>query len=629
MTLVQSGTTDSEYIRTMQTEEHCKMRIDDPEIKDKSVTIDLPAGNQVSQTIDLTDRTIDWAESDTWTSSVSRLPDSTNDRLNVYVYPSPQSRNIAGVSVSAAFQYAIPYSKIMQVKQSVLNTYGSGTPDAMFYYNDIPADDMQNLLYLGLNCRDASIVFDHALVQQVRDDVVVATYEVPHGGASATIGLRAAPNGHTTITDKTRQTLMLSFSETTEEMTLFGPGESGTNVNDIAVCFQYRSSLDGDGSGRRLPDRKSPFVYLTDVGINKISPGMMAEIPFNVPFVSEITGYSIVSFGSITAGVNGAVMMDYSYSDTTTASDGTVSTVGDTRRGAYSMTDTYRVGNAISAHPVTWDDISGSSTALPPIDLTFTTAPADKGVDSGTTVPVTLTFHYVNDRGANAMMQYKNAQTYIQYVILPSKDGQSYVRSEDKQFATGSEAHLALLLPDCKELRSIDVQPLDPEGTETWNIEQISWSTPPGGAPLSRKVDRSFGTDGGTISLRNVQMRTDIFNDSVYAGFSTMNAPKGVMTEGGKSVALQVHIENGSGFDYLAEWIVNDIPSDVTADLCTSITDGIVFSTMTNDDVTPYVYRITISAKDDPNVQNIVTVPPKSAVADHHPGRRQRRQQQR
>jgi len=296
---------------------------------------------------------------------------------------------------------------------------------------------------------------------------------------------------------------------------------------------------------------------------------------------------------------------------------GAVSTVGDTRAGAYSMTDSYRIVNAISTHAVTWDDISGASTSLTPVELIVKTADADEAAESGVDVPVTITFHYTNNSNANVRLAFTNAQTYIQYTMLPDETGLTYVRSQDKQFTTGSEAHLRMFLPDCRELRSIEIQPIDPKGLATWKIDQISWSLDPGTAPQSRMVGRIFDSDGGTISVRNVQMTTNIFNGSEYAGFATMNAPKGIMTEGGTSVALQVRIENGEGFDYKAEWLVNDLPMDVTEQLCGSIENGFVFSPMTNESTAPEVYRLTISARDNPAVQNIVnvTVPAKSATS--------------
>ena len=137
--------------------------------------------------------------------------------------------------------------------------------------------------------------------------------------------------------------MQLSFGERTEEMTLFGPGDTGTNVNDIAICFKYKSTLD-IGYGAAQPQYYSPYVYLTDVGIDKISPGMMAEIPFDIPYVSEITGYRIVCFGNITADVKGAVISNYSYRKPENAD---AATSGDVLENTYSMSDAYMLGNII------------------------------------------------------------------------------------------------------------------------------------------------------------------------------------------------------------------------------------------------------------------------------------------
>ncbi len=619
VSIIQSGTSDSEYYRSMDVAEQCRMKTEDNGFKENDITINLPTGNEVAQTIELTGESIAWSDNSSWTSAVSRTPDSTNDTLNVYVYPIANSRNIDGVTVSAAFQYACDYSKVMQVKQNELNIWGSGTKNAMFYYTGIPAAGMSGLNYLGLSCRNSRIVFDRALVQQVRDGVIVATYDVPLNSSSAVLGLRATPNGSTRIFDKTKQTMLLSFGEATEEMSLFGPGESFTNVNDIAISFDYKSSLNDGLSQARSPVYHSPYVYLTDVGINKISPGMMAEIPFDVPYVAEITGYNIVSFGNITANVNGAVMYNYSYSDKTTdETTGVSTTVGDTRIGAYSMKDSYVLNNQITPHASSWDDIKGASGALTPIDLTIKTADADDAVESGIEVPVTITFNYINHSKSNVALPFRNSQTYIQYVMLPDTETQTYVRSEDKRFATGSEAHLRMFLPDCQELYNIEIQPVDPDGTATWKIGEIAWSMDYGTAPQTRKVDRVFDSEGGKISVRNVKMTSDVYNDGTYEGFVTMNTPKGIMVEGGKTVGIRVRIENGEGFDCKAEYIVNDLPTDVTKKLCVVSGDTISFTPLTNESTVPEVYTLTISSEDNPAVQNVIniTVPAKNAASN-------------
>ena len=132
------------------------------------------------------------------------------------------------------------------------------------------------------------------------------------GHGSALAGLSATPSKSVTVYDKKRQKMLLSFAPDTKESTLFGSSEGNMSIRDIAISFRYKSSLD-KGIGSRRPEYYSPYVYLTEVGIDRIGPGLMAEIPFEIPYVDEITGYRIVDYGDIDAKIDSAMIMNYSY----------------------------------------------------------------------------------------------------------------------------------------------------------------------------------------------------------------------------------------------------------------------------------------------------------------------------
>ena len=593
VTLEQSGTNDSDYYREMDTSPLCQMVQNSTTNQEQSVMMTLPFGQRVPQKFDLTEAVITYEERSSWTSAVTRLPDSTNDTLNIYLHPTSTSRDIAGAEVSIAVQYAIPFSKVMQVKQGALLTYGSGTPDAMFYFLGLSAPNMQTLNYLGVTCRNSRIAFDYALVTQIRDNVVVATYDIPLNNSSATLGLRAAPSSSTRVFDRKKQVMQLSFGERTEEMTLFGPGDNGTNVNDIAVCFKYKSILD-IGYGAVQPQYYSPYVYLTDVGIDKISPGMMAEIPFDIPYVSEITGYRIVSFGNITADVKGAVISNYSYRAKPENADS--STGGDVLEHTYSMADVFLLANMITEHPVTYTDTVGGIGALTPLELTFKTAKAGTAQESGTDTPVAMVIDYVH-----------TTNTAPDTYAIP--DLRLLIQGDDKTFATDSERTIRLFLYDCAEITALQIQPLDETGLASWTIESINGSLLQGSKskPISREVNQTFDVNGGTISMRTVQLRTEIWSGTTYEGAVTGNS-KGIMAQGGIPVSVTVNVINGEGFDYLVEWIVNDVPADVTQKRCTAIENGFVFTPLTNESSVPELYRITITSQDNPNIKNEITV---------------------
>ena len=573
---------NGQLYRNMVVEEHCKMVS-----KSEWPKMTIPQGLPQELTIDLTETEIDWIEGTAWISAITRLPESTNDTLNLYVYPTSGSRNIAGINVGAALQYTIPNSKLMQVSQSTLNISGSGTSDAMFFYSGLPASNMQNLSELRLQCRDAGIGFDHAIVQQVRDNVVVGTYYISLGSQSAVLGLRASPSTNMINKNPTRQELMLSFDESTTEMSLFN---SGSDVNDIAVAIKYRSSIDG------YSEYYSPYVYLTDVGINKIMPGMMATVPFDMHYVDEVLGYRIASFGNISAGVNAAQLQNYSYSKIeSNYRTGEETRLGEKYEKLYSFNNAYKVSNSVRDVAMTDVGCTGSE-AVNLLDITFTTAEAVAGAESGTDSPVEMTIYYQNSSGADRAMAFADIRTYIQ--------------GEDKRFVTGEAANIRLFLPDCDKLTSIRIRPYNETGDASWTVEKISGSIGVDNDKRRARVDRLVGTEflqsknGDEISLKSVSMLT-------YVGYHNTvdwvgNHKEGYTIEEGESATFTVMVSGG--FTAKAEWLVNGERSDATSRVLFAKTEnGVSFIAPTNEGSSPLTYIVTIAAVENPSVKDVIT----------------------
>ncbi|MBQ8108487.1 MAG: hypothetical protein IJ129_07080 [Ruminococcus sp.] len=134
-----------EYYRSMQTEPYCSA------VSDKANnTLLLPAGMTETLTLELSDNEVTWAEDKSWAASVTSLPDTMNDTMNIYIYPDPDMPDIEGAVVKVAAMYTVPFSKMEQKREAAMRTYGSGTKDAVFYAEGIKADGMKNLNLLGL-----------------------------------------------------------------------------------------------------------------------------------------------------------------------------------------------------------------------------------------------------------------------------------------------------------------------------------------------------------------------------------------------------------------------------------------------------------------------------------------------
>ncbi len=579
-------TSNAEYIRSMKTRLLCE-RV--PKNGRDYEDLTLLPGDMQKATIYFDEHTVTWADNSAWTSSVSKLPETTNDELNVFLFPSARSQDIDDVSVSLAMQYTIANSRIMQIKQDEMNISGSGTADAMFYFTGLSAAGMKNLSSMSIQCKSSTTAFDHAIVQQVREGVVIMTYTLLFDGATATLGLKAQPIPSTRIYDHKKQTLMVSFGTSTREMALFGLSDDNLNPNDVAVCLKYRSTLDEDG------DYYSPYVYLTDAGINKIYPGMMAEIPFEVPYLAEITGYRIVSFGNVKANVESAFALNYSYAE------GDANTVK--LEECYSFTDSFDTTNKIRELKAA-KGMTGEDTVIP-LDLYITTAEATEANESGINVPVAVEINYLDSKSADQTMSIKDIRQYIQYEPEPGDESKWQLNNDGErtQFKTGERAHIRLFVRDCTELTSINIKPS--EGI--WKIDKIE-AYKLEEELVNRKVDMEFNEKGATITLKKVTLTTSVTVDENYKGI-VENHEKNIKVDGGKIVSGTVLISNSEeGFDIRVDMLANDILTDITDEVASAKEETFAVTIPENVGTVAETYTITIWSVDNPTIKDVINV---------------------
>lgn len=595
-----SLTQDKEYYRKMETAELCMMELEDSTAK--YVQLILPSGMSEPITIPVSYNELPQLTSGGWTPAVTKYPEITKDSVNIYVYPARQSRNIASVAVSAAMQYNLPFSKVMQIKQSPLNTYGSGTEDAVFYYLGLSADNMQSAKKLSLSCRNSSILFDHAIIQQVRDSVVVNTYTMALGHGSAIAGLSAVPAKSMTVYDKKRQKMLLSFAPSTKESTLFGSSEGNTSIRDIAISFRYRSSLD-KGMGSKRPEYYSPYVYLTEVGIGRIGPGLMAEIPFEIPYVDEITGYRIVDYGDIDAKIDSAMIMNYSYEKKEKDSDGNYTYVGSELLNSYSFHDPYTLSNTLSNHNRVTNKTTGSG-SLNEIDLIFTT-------------DLEKTGNLPSDTEVVMILNYKSGTASKSKIIL---DARKYIQSKEQQFVTYTEpddtgqrklisnsARMRLFLPECDELLSVDIRLADETNISKWNVKTLEGTTNNGQVELMKKNDLVFTSTRQTVNFEKVTLRTYISSAENRQRLVT-NHEASLVVEGESDVVGIVMLGNNEKFGVTIKWLVDGIYTEVPTEYYYTTNNGFRFVPPTNKNSDPQNYIITVYSKKNTSVCDVITI---------------------
>jgi len=579
-------TSDNEYYRDLTTQPLCRMASD----KEK-VSMLLPAGEMQTMTVEFTENQLVWSEEESWVSPVTRLPESTEDTLNIYVYPSEHSRQIEGNNVDFAVQYAMPFTNPQQSK-GALRPIESGKDTACLVATGVRASGMATLNSLTLRCMNPSMAFDRAIVQQVREGVIVSTYYINFNNSSGILGVTAKPSNIASASEPREQIMYISLGTDTAVTTLFA------EQNDIAVSFKYRTSLDLGAT-----EYYSPYVYLTDVGIGKIYPGLMLEVPFNIPYVTDITGYRIVSFGGVQATVEGVLFTNSSYSSKTTDEVTKETITNDlTRLGVYSSAEITEgnilvpvtVGNTIIEKRVTAPSMTTAG-AINPLDITFTTAEALATGESGTNAPVRTVFNYIDQAGA--------ARSRV------VADIRQYMQRAERSFMTGTDARIRLFLPECMELLSIDIQPYDDSGTANWTISSISGSLALGEKLFNRMVNQQFTqVASGSIYIKEIALTT-YYSLNGNASQLVTNHQAGLGVNSGERLNVSVVVADGSGFTVKIYWKVNDELTEITGSLLKDLTaTGFYLFAPETNATTPQTYIIEIASKANPSVKDVINM---------------------
>ncbi|MCR5707288.1 MAG: RICIN domain-containing protein [Ruminococcus sp.] len=537
---------NGEYYRTMETRGFCENRKER-----KREELFLPAGTTQSLKLNFNENIIDWINYKTELSSVSRLPDSTNDELNIYIYPEdPERLNITNSAVKTAVQYTVPYSQVMQAKQSTLSVANSGTADAVFYTKGMSVPSMNNLVKMGIQCRDQYVLFDYAIVEQVRDGVVINTYHFKFHGESGLLGITKTPDDYTTVYEPMQQVVSLSLSEDSTEAALFATTDTNSKTSNIAIAMRYTSTLDPGNT-----EYYSPYIYLTDIGINKIYPGMMIDVPFDIPYVKDIKGYKIASFGNnVNAKVKGSMAVNYRNSS---ANDASGTMIG----GVYSSNGSFDIKNALMEYDLAAGTTGEGSVA--PLSIRFKTAKAMKGVESGTTTPVRATIYYTDQMGAAQTYQISDLRRFIQLTdtspnAVTENDNDNTIANSTnntwkfvREFETDSWKTVKLFLPECDEIKSIWVCPYGGRDVDAmWYLEQFSgtlgidksikpYST------FDRLIDEELkeSTAGTEIALYDVSMSTQLFANGVVT--PSTNHFASATIESGDVAKITVKIRGG------------------------------------------------------------------------------------
>ncbi len=374
-----------------------------------------------------------WNEEDDWATPVSRLPDSTDDRINMFVYPEVGSTNSNGASVNATLKYNIPFSQYKTLSQSNLTLTTDASGRSMYMAKDLSAPDFVSTTDFKIYCK-SSMTFDYAIIQHVREGVVISNYVYDFIGASAELGATGFGNTKGDHLDATEEHVAVGFGAGSKEKILMA------EKVDAAISFDYKSSLDG-------ATYQSPYIYLTDQGYKKTEAGLSAELDFDVPFVSEITQYHIAGYGSLEANITGAAAVTYAVERKMNIVTAQMEVSSRKRRSYASFAKEFTLVDKVSHIKRTSESAFGED-SVAVFEMKITTLESTAMKDTGTKASVRMKFHYNDSKGLEVPdVEYEDITQYIQgdaknAIVSSTKGVPTYtITNSDEEEASQSDAN--------------------------------------------------------------------------------------------------------------------------------------------------------------------------------------------
>ena len=329
----------------------------------------------------------------------------------------------------------------------------------------------------------------------------------------------------------------------------------------------------------------------------------MAEIPFEIPYVDEITGYRIVDYGDIDAKIDSAMIMNYSYEKKENDSSGKYTYVGNKLLNSYSFHDSYTLFNALSNHNRVTNKTTGSG-SLNAIDLIFTT-------------DLEKTGNLPSDTEVVMILNYKSGTASKSKMIL---DARKYIQSKEQQFVTYTEpddtgqrklisnsARLRLFLPECDELLSVEIRLADETNISKWNVKTLEGTTNNGEVELMKKNDLVFTSTRLAVNFEKVTLRTYISSAENRQRLVT-NHEASLVVEGDSDVIGIVTLGNNEKFGVTIKWLVDGLYTDVPTEYYYITNDGFRFVPPVNKNSNPQNYIITVYSQKNTSFCDVITI---------------------
>lgn len=548
------------------------------------------SGNDAVLPILFGDNKIDVDLSSTWISSISYVPQSNDDSINVYAYMASGADDINDYQMKMSATYSLA-DETTRETVAVLNPEASMK---MFYAKDIKVSGLRNLRKLGLKADSFNAVYspiDHVIVEHIRSGVVINTYYLNFNKqdvGSLSFYQYAKPS---TEESGLRETETLTFMISNDST----PVKIINGTSDLAVCMNYTSTNDPEGE-----ILTSPNLFVSSLGVTTLSPGDIVTFTFNQKNVKDVTSITFIGQGSVS---NAIKVKAAKVSTQTTDSNGETEynnfySFGSEMTGFVSYSPKSMKVTATTSKNITIQNGTQKSVGL--LTLGFETASGSSGLSSGTAVRVKI--GYYDDYKMTKEMTISDISPYI----------------VSGSFNPGVTAYATLLINGISSIRYITVEPYGGSGA-TWMLGKVSakLSINSDGVSEERILNKSISTGNPEmIGFGNVKIQVVAYisktgqTNKERRGFSSASdISEGILMTLGNDITFTPTIEGSiSGINISCVNVaVTQAGDSVTSDVTNSViskqysgnaTSGTKITGFTFRPKTAGDYRITVASEE-------------------------------
>lgn len=619
--------TSQGYLKLNSTDEYQMKYDEEPQYLTSSVEPKriLTTGSQNSGAYQVTNTTFKVQDNEipeieneeTELNIVTREPESQNDKVNIFIELDDGSENSSRKSTSPKKgNYNVTARLAYQAVDST-NTFNNvanlkvSDDGRSLYYKGMNAEKLATIKFLTLTVdkRDVEVYVKRCTVQQVRNGVVINTYTLNFGGNVALLASGVTSTQALSAETETKvQKAYIQLADDCDSQNLV------EEKYDVAVAFKYTSSRD---TSDKPSEVTTPYVFLTDAGINSIGPGKIMEFEFNEAYIGEITEIIIMPVGGLKVNTEKAMIVDMER-----VTDSTGNSVEKTS-GYYSFDTGCKAATGGGVMKCTAANEMGEG-AVQLVSIDFETVNAANGSDGGVkTADVTLSY---NRGGQNKSLKTETFNDIRTRLTDKSATG----------FVTGQTQTVRLLVDNIDEIRSMQIVPKGENGSGSWTLKTITFNlynyTPDGTMVATKVVDYnqtiSEAGGGANINFSDINVKVDLTwtrADGVISSRTVDSNSISIIQDGGRSIKMVASVTGTLDDDSITatveEVTASGATSAVAMDSYSQSGNTVTFTPPENATGSSRSYKITINSKETPAVgSSIVVEVPSTAVNSNNNG---------